>query len=230
MSASQLSAQTAKGTVRGQVTDPSGAVIPNANVSLTTPDGHTVATVTSNANGSYQVNNLTPGTYIVIANADGFASSNSKAVSVTAGQTKQFDVALEIPGEKQQVEVNAEGHTVDTSPDSNANAVVIKGKDLDALSDDPDELSSELQALAGPSAGPNGGQIYIDGFTGGEVPPQTSIWEIKKNQNQFSAEYHRMGFGRIEILTKPGTDKYHGQFMFNDNHSAFDSRNPFAAD
>src|ERR1700760_2618432 len=39
-----------------------------------------------------------------------------------------------------------------------------------------------------------------------------------------------MGFGRIEILTKPGTDKYHGQFMFNDNHSFFDSRNPFAAD
>ena len=38
-----------------------------------------------------------------------------------------------------------------------------------------------------------------------------------------------MGFGRIEILTKPGTDKYHGQFLFNDNHSAFDSRNPFVA-
>ena len=59
--ATQMLAQTAKGTVHGQVTDPSGAVIPNANVSLTTPDGHTVATVTSNANGSYQVNSLAIG-------------------------------------------------------------------------------------------------------------------------------------------------------------------------
>src|ERR1700749_5056163 len=88
-SATHAQAQAAKGSVRGQVTDPSGAVIPNASVSLTTPDGHTVGTVTSNAGGSYQVNNLTPGTYIVIANAQGFASSNSKAISVGAGQMKQ---------------------------------------------------------------------------------------------------------------------------------------------
>jgi hypothetical protein len=224
--ATQMLAQAAKGTVRGQVTDPSGAVIPNANVSLTTPDGHTVATVTSNANGSYQVNNLTPGTYIVIANAEGFASSNSKAVSVTAGQTKQFDVALEIQVEKQQVQVNAEGTTVDTSPDSNANAVVIKGKDLDALSDDPDELSNELQALAGPSAGPNGGQIYIDGFTGGQIPPKSSIREIRVNQNPFSAQYDRLGYGRIEILTKPGTDKLHGSVGARGNDSSFNAANP----
>ena len=59
-----------------------------------------------------------------------------------------------------------------TSPESNANAVVIKGEDLNALSDDPDELQNELEALAGPAAGPNGGQIYIDGFTGGQLPPE----------------------------------------------------------
>src|SRR5215467_2620084 len=206
-SATQMLAQAAKGSVHGQVTDPSGAVIPNANVSLTTPDGHTVATVTSNAGGSYQVNNLNAGTYIVIVNAQGFAASNSKAISVTAGQTKEFDVKLEIEVEQQQVQVNAETTTVDTNPDSNANAVVIKGKDLDSLSDDPDELQNELQALAGPSAGPNGGQIYIDGFTGGQLPPKSSIREIRVNQNPFSAQYDRLGYGRIEIFTKPGTDK-----------------------
>jgi hypothetical protein len=222
----QMLAQSEKGTVRGQITDPSGAVIPNANVSLTTPDGHTVATVTSNAGGSYQVNNLTPGTYIVIVNAEGFASSNSKAVSVTAGQAKQFNVALDIQVQQQQVQVNAEGTTVDTSPDSNVNAVVIKGKDLDALSDDPDELSSELQALAGPSAGPNGGQIYIDGFTGGQIPPKSSIREIRVNQNPFSAQFDRLGYGRIEILTKPGTDKLHGSIGARGNDSSFNAANP----
>ena len=224
--ATRALAQAAKGSVHGQVTDPSGAVIPNANVSLTTPDGHTVATVTSNGGGSYHVSNLAPGTYIVIANAQGFAPSNSKAISVNPGQAKQFDVSLAIQTEQQQVHVEAEGTTVDTSPDSNANAVVIKGKDLDALSDDPDELQSELQALAGPSAGPNGGQIYIDGFTGGQLPPKSSIREIRVNQNPFSAQYDRLGYGRIEILTKPGTSKLHGGISARGTDSAFNAANP----
>ena len=72
---------------------------------------------------------------------------------------------------------------------------------------------TDLQALAGPSAGPNGGQIYIDGFTGGQLPPKSSIREIRINQNPFSAEYDKLGYGRIEIFTKPGTDKYHGQIL-----------------
>src|SRR5436190_706655 len=83
-----------------------------------------------------------------------------------------------------------------------ADAKVLKEKDLEALTDDPDELEAALQALAGPSSGPNGGQIYIDGFTGGRLPPKEAIREIRINQNPFSAEYDRLGFGRIEILTK----------------------------
>ena len=104
-------------------------------------------------------------------------------------------------------------------PDNNATALVIKGDDLMALPDDPDDLSDALQALAGPGAGPNGGAIYIDGFSGGQLPPKESIREIRINQNPFSAEYDRLGFGRIEILTKPGTDKYRGTLYFNDTES-----------
>ena len=109
--------------------------------------------------------------------------------------------------------MNEEGISVDTSPTNNANSMVIKGKDLDALSDDPDELQNEFNALAGPAAGPNGGQVYIDGFTGGQLPPKSSIREIRINQNPFAAQYDKLGYGRIEILTKPGTDKLHGCFM-----------------
>jgi hypothetical protein len=107
--------------------------------------------------------------------------------------------------------------------------MVFRGEDLEALPDDPDDLSDALQALAGPAAGPNGGQIYIDGFTGGQLPPKESIREIRINQNPFSAEFDRLGFGRIEILTKPGTDRFRGAMMFNDTDSALDSRNPFAS-
>ena len=127
---------------------------------------------------------------------------------------------------QQQVEVQAENTTISTAADANASAIVIKGEDLNALSDDPDELQNELTALAGPAAGPNGGQIYIDGFTGGQLPPKSSIREIRVNQNPFSAEYDRLGYGRIEIFTKPGTDKLHGQVQVGGNDSAFNSQNP----
>ncbi|HZW80772.1 MAG TPA: hypothetical protein VFF50_09895, partial [Candidatus Deferrimicrobiaceae bacterium] len=76
-------------------------------------------------------------------------------------------------------------------------------------------------------AGPNGGQLYIDGFTAGQLPPKESIREIRINQNPFSAEYDKLGYGRIEVFTKPGTDKFHGQFQVNGNDSAFNSPNPF---
>jgi hypothetical protein len=138
----------------------------------------------------------------------------------------QLTVALE----KQQITVTDETTKVEVNPSENASALVIKGKDLEALSDDPDELQSELEALAGPSAGPNGGQIYIDGFTGGQLPPKSSIREIRVNQNPFSAQYDSLGYGRIEILTKPGTDKLHGQLFASGNDSDFNTRNPFATD
>ncbi len=179
----------------------------------------------SDGTGSYQVRGLPAGAYTVNANTAGFAPFTS-TVTVTAGQTKTLNIAMQIQMEQQQVQVEADTPTVDTSPDQNANAVVLKGKDLDALSDDPDELESQLQALAGPAAGPNGGEIYIDGFTGGQMPPKSSIREIRINQNPFSAEFDRLGYGRIEILTKPGTDKLHGQIEARGNDSSFNSRNP----
>ena len=116
---------------------------------------------------------------------------------------------------------------MDVSPTNNAGAIVINGAALDALPDDPDELQTDLTALAGPSAGPNGGQFYIDGFTAGQLPPKSAIREIRINQNPFSAQYDKVGYGRIEIFTKPGTDKWHGGFSVNGNDSAFNSRNPF---
>jgi hypothetical protein len=135
---------------------------------------------------------------------------------------------MSIEVETQKVQVSESAPTVDVNPSSNAGAIVISGKELEALPDDPDELLSDLQALAGPSAGPNGGQMYIDGFTAGQLPPKSSIREIRVNQNPFSAEYDKLGYGRIEVFTKPGTDKYHGQLFVIGNDSAFNSPNPFA--
>ena len=94
------------------------------------------------------------------------------------------------------------------------------------MPDDPDDLQADLEALAGPAAGPNGAQFFIDGFSGGQLPPKSSIREIRINSNPFAAEFDSPGFGRIEIFTKPGTDKFHGQALFDLGDSIFDTRNP----
>ena len=99
---------------------------------------------------------------------------------------------------------------VATDPSSSAGALVLRGKDLDALSDDPTDLAVDLAALAGPAAGPNGGQIYIDGFTGGRLPAKQSIREVRINQNPLAAQFDRPGQGRVAIFTKPGADEWHG--------------------
>jgi hypothetical protein len=222
--AATMLGQGPTGTLQGRVLDPSGAVIPQAQVTVTSPAGKTISTA-ADAAGSYQVRGLAAGDYTVNATTPGFAPFTA-TVTLAPGQSKSLNIAMQIEAEKQQVQVEADAPTVDTSPDQNANAVVLKGKDLDALSDDPDELENQLQALAGPAAGPNGGEVYIDGFTGGQMPPKSSIREIRINQNPFSAEFDRLGYGRIEILTKPGTDKVHGQIEARGNDSSFNSRNP----
>ncbi|WP_049761961.1 TonB-dependent receptor [Candidatus Korobacter versatilis] len=227
LSLASAMAQTTTGSLRGRVTDPSGAVVQNATVTASTADGKQSSAKT-NAQGAYEVHGLAPGSYTVTITAKGFADDTESAVNVTAGLPQQLDVAMQIEVEKQQVQVQEDTNAVDTSSTNNASALVLKGKDLEALSDDPDELQSELEALAGPAAGPNGGQMYIDGFTGGQLPPKASIREIRINQNPFSAEYDKLGYGRIEIFTKPGLDKFHGQVMVMGNDDAFNATNPYA--
>ncbi len=216
------------GGIHGQVADATGAVIPNATVVATTTSGQQAAKANSNGVGQYTIQGLAPGTYGITVTANGFGAFAKPGVVVTAGHLQTVNAAMQIVVQE-EVQVQSEANTVSTSPEDNANAVVIKGEDLNALSDDPDELQNELQALAGPSAGPNGGQIYIDGFTGGQLPPKSSIREIRVNQNPFSAEYDRLGYGRIEIFTKPGTGALHGEIEAQGNDSAFNSQNPLLA-
>ncbi len=220
-------AQTANGALRGQVTDPSGSTIANATVIVTTSTGGAI-TAATNRDGIYELKNLAPGKYDVKVISEGFAAFETSNVEILSGQTQKLDVPLTIEVREEKVTVTDQAAAaLDTNPANNAGAIVLQGKDLEALSDDPDDLQSDLQALAGPSAGPNGGQIYIDGFTGGQLPPKASIREIRINQNPFSAEYDKLGYGRIEILTKPGSDQFHGQLYFGGTSSAFNAKSPF---
>ncbi len=210
------------------MTDESGAIVPGAKVTLAGPEGLSKTTTAAN-DGSYSFADLQPGDYTVQASAPSLILLRPATISLKAG-TQTQNLLLNVVAEKEQVTVaENSGPTVSTEAANNASAMVLRGTDLDALSDNPDDLTADLQALAGPAAGPNGGTIYIDGFSGGDMPPKNAIREIRINQNPFSPEYDKLGFGRIEIFTKPGADKFRGSVGYNFANDATNSRNAYAA-
>src|ERR1035441_1591649 len=216
-------AQTANGpALRGTVTDPSGALVPGALVQLRGPGGE--QRKTTGDDGQYAFPALNAGKYTVRVIAKGFSVAGKQDFDISGPLV--LDAQLTIQADTQVLNVDDEANGISADPASNGSALVLREKELAALSDDPDELSQQLQAMAGPGAGPNGGQIYIDGFTGGNLPNKSSIREVRINSNPFSPEYDRPGFGRIEIFTKPGTDSIHGQAFVQYNKEALNSRSP----
>ncbi len=216
-------AQTAALSLHGVVTDPSGAVVPGALVQLRGPSGE--SRQYTGSGGEYTFAKLAPGTYTARVIAKGFTLLQRTGVNLSTSTALDFQLTIQAESQVVDVEDTAKS-SVSVDPGSNSGALVLGQKELAALSDDPDELSDELQAMAGPGAGPNGGQIYIDGFTGGNLPPKSSIREVRINSNPFAPEYDRPGFGRIEIFTKPGTDTIRGQAFFQFNNQDFNSRSP----
>ena len=224
-SAASLQAQSS--TLRGTVTDESGAVVPGATVVLTGPGGLAKTAITA-GDGAYILTGLVPGDYTAQASAPQLVLPQPRALTVRGG-VQTLNLRLSVASVTQQivVEENA-GPTVSTDAASNATATVLSGDDLDSLSDNPEDLQADLEALAGPAAGPGGGSIFIDGFSSGELPPKESIREIRINQNPFSPEFDKLGLGRIEIFTKPGTDKFHASIDYNFANQFWNARNPYS--
>lgn len=225
--AASLFAQDIPGTITGLVSDPTGALIPSAQISAVHSSGRSEM-ATSDSGGLYAFQ-LPPGEYQLEARAPGFQNSKPTTVRVLSGRSLKHDIRLEIGVVSEEVLVS-EASAPDAEPANNASAITLSGSNLESLADDPEDLTDDLMALAGPSAGPDGGELYVDGFSGGKLPPKSSIREVRVNQNPFSAEYDRIGLGRIEILTKPGAAKFHGEGRFNFGDSMFYARNPFAAE
>jgi len=213
-------------SLKGVVTDETGAIVPKATVTISAK-GVEKSSVSA-GDGSYAFSGLPYGTYAVRASAPDLGAQPS-SINLNSA-TQVFNITLRIAATKQQVNVEDQpGAALSVESANNASALVLRGSDLDALSDDPEDLQAELLALAGPAAGPNGGQIFIDGFSGGQLPAKDSIREIRINQNPFAPEFDKLGLGRIEIFTKPGSDKFRGAFSYNFANDFWNSRNPYAA-
>ncbi len=156
-------------SLRGKVTDQNGAAVVGVKVTVSGPSGLTKSTKTDN-NGSYSFTGLPLGDCEVQASAPNLELAEPVKVNLKAGpQTLNLQLKVVLAPEKVTVEENA-APSVTTDPSNNASAQVLRGNDLDSLPDSPEDLQAALLALAGPSAGPSGGQIFIDGFSGGQLP------------------------------------------------------------
>lgn len=207
------------GTVRGRVIDATGGALPGATVTVTDARENT-ETVATDATGTYVFSSLAPGRYTVRAFFSGFAPYENTEVDITAGRTiRTLPISLSIAPITEEITIRHE-------PTFHGSTVVLPG-DSEVLPDDPDDLAADLEALAGSSTAPQGTHMFVDGFTEARLPPKASIREFRTNQNPYSAINDRVGFGRIDVFTKPGSDKLKGQAFFNFGNGIFNARNPF---
>ncbi len=216
-------------TVRGQVVDEIGAVIPNAEVILTGPDGKS-RKVKSGVTGDFSIPNVLAGSYTLTSTYQGFTPYTANQLKVP--MDKPLTVTMLVGAMNIVSEVSSSSTSVSTEPDQNMSATVLTEDFIKNLPDNEDDLRDFLNSLVGPTAaGGNGNSadIMVDGFSGGRLPPKEAILQIRINQNPFSAEFANPGFNRIEIITKPGNDTWRGSGSWGYRNSALDARNAFAA-
>ncbi|MGI4829902.1 MAG: carboxypeptidase regulatory-like domain-containing protein [Janthinobacterium lividum] len=226
-SASFSSQHSAEGTVpanklNGSVTDPSGALVSGAAVHVASAEQgaseKSLLDVVTDQGGRFNLS-LVPGAYSLTIVADGF-DPFTRTVQI-GNRTVTLDVRLVIATANVQLEVPS-NEGASTSASDNRSALVFKGEQLDTLSSNDSTMQQQVQALSGGS-----GQLYVDGFSGGRFPPKDTIREIRINQNPFSPQYEDLGNGRIEILTKPGSNHLHGNAYSSGSTKAFNSLNPY---
>lgn len=209
----------------GTVTDSTGAVIRGAATHLKQASGQGREQEHDTDNVGQFVFAAEAGSYILTVEAPGFAAYTSKALKLRADSTISIPVRLVIASLHQEISILDEDATGATDPNNLAGALVFEGKSLDLLSSDPATLRQQLGALAG-SGSPN---FLIDGFSGGRLPSKSSIRSIRINKNAYSAYFPDLGFGRVEISTKPGGEKLHGFFEVLGTDDSVDARNPYIA-
>jgi hypothetical protein len=220
-----VEAQELRGEVRGQIKDEFGGAIVGAVVNLKGPDLKVKSTQTD-SQGYYAFVGFRAGRYELTAGALGFAAYEDDEVQVSAGKSLPLNLTLAVAPIAVEVKVGDPTSTLDVDPEKDPGALILKGAELEALPDDPDELATTLQVMSGAAGS---AEFYLDGFRTANLPSKQNIREIRISQNPFAAEFDRLGTNRIEIFTKPGTEKLHGQTFLTFSDESLNSRNPFAA-
>ena len=205
--------------LRVVVLDQSGAGIPGASVTVTTPGG-TPVKVDADQRGLASLAALPAGTAQLHVELRGFLPHDAP-VTLRRGPNNQT-VTLNIEGFQEQVVVDEAATQATGSAETSK---VLDQNQIDQLPDDPDELQALLEQMAGGV----GATFRVNGFTGGRLPNREDIRQIRFRTNSFAADNHDAGRVQIEIITRPNVRTWNGNMNANFRNDAFNARDAFAA-
>jgi hypothetical protein len=208
------------------VADTTAAVIPDAKVTVVALDeaakGAPIPPLQTSGEGVATFTGLTPGRYSIVAEFTGFEMGLLRDVPVRGGDNRRV-VVLKIQGLSETVTVGQEGQEAASNRASTSFGVKLSDDQLDALSDDPEELARQLKEMAGPNA-----IIRVDSFEGMELPPKSQIKSVHVTRDQFAAESPNPGNTFVEVITAPGIGPIRGGFNANVRAGGLSARSPFA--
>jgi len=215
--------QPARARVIVTVVDPSGAVIPDATVTLVGVDEATkavvIAPVKTSDKGIATLENVAPGRYAIQAAFPGFELGLLKDVRVRSGDNKHVVV---LPIQKMQSEVTVGRDAQNVSSDRRSTfGTALTREQIEALSDDPAEMQQQLQDMAGPNA-----ILRVDSFEGSQLPPKSQIKAIHITRDAFAAENHSAGGLFIDIITQPGVGPVRGGGNIRLRDGSMSARSP----
>ena len=239
--AGNLAAQQATASLTGTIKDGTGAVVPGAKVTLTNSDTNIAQTANSNKNGDFQFTLIPIGAYEVDAEKEGFNKYVHKGIKLEINQNGRLDVVLEVGAVSQIVEIFGDVTQVDTVSDTIGTSVVgetiqrapLNGRnvlDLALLQPGVTETNGDSGAAGNYSiAGGRSDSVtfLLDGGLNNNLldnsivfnPNPDTIAEFRILESNYSAEYGRNGGGVISVVTKSGTNEWHGsgfEFLRND--------------
>ena len=228
--------QATTGNIEGRVLDPKEAAVPSATVTATNQGTGLEKTETTDEQGTFRLILLPPGVYTVRATATGFATAEAKDVTVTVGGRTPLDLSVTVGGTSGTVTITSEAPVVETSRTSVA--TTINQRSIDNLPINGRNFQDFATLSPGVIRDPRGGDLSVGGQRGtfnsvqvdgvdnnntffgqalgrgGVRPPyqfsEESVQEFQVNQNGFSAEFGRAAGGLINVVTKSGTNEFHG--------------------
>lgn len=225
------------GTIRGTVTDSSGALIPNARVTITDQATGTPRLTTTNSHGEYQIFGLPSGVYKVTISMQGMATQDITGVTLTGSDVVSANAVLKVSTAKEEVIVTAEAPIINTA-DQTITATISNREVID-LPRDSRDVYSFLYLNPNITQGTDDGTYKFLGFQSyganftldgqratntvfGEPttsqPSLEAVAEVNVLSNNFSAEY--AGISNIRVTTKRGTSEFHGSVFYNNKNSA----------
>jgi len=230
-------------SVHGVVADPTGAIVPNAEVDLLDTTGAVAGTIHSDGEGNFQIAAPHSGNFTLVVSEPGFetvrtpvviaspASLASGAIATPAMPSPaSVHIVLPIAAVASMVRVNSDSSEDLTAPDTNHDSSVMTSSDLKSLPIFDNDYASAMSAFLDSSASDSGGTgLMVDGVEANRATVSASaIKEIHINQDPYSAQYYYPGRGQMEIITKSTAEHYHGQFNFLFRNSALNAQNELA--